>query len=340
MPDSIKTKTKNALVTMAFPCLMWLIMDLLCLIKMNRHVLNTILDLQNFIRNTGISACTALALSYNLGFGRFDLSLGAQRMLVAILGGNIAIQIGLGTPGVILFTLVFGFIFGGIVGLVFIATRIPAMVLGVGMALVYECIAFVSSKSQGLQLFGVTGIGSLSNMYLTICVVIAAVLIVMIIDRYTKFGLYARAINGSQRIANSSGINIYKHAVGCYIIAGGLVSFSGIFDAAFRGGMDAQLGFATNSPVMANCFPMFLGKYMSRWSSDAVGILFSTMTIRLFQTGLSVIRVSATGQQVYTMSLFLLFLVFRANENIFQNHRDRKARIEAASVRRSQLALM
>ena len=337
MSDVMKTKIKNALITLAFPCITWLIMDILCLISVNRHVLNTMLDVQNLIRNTGISACTALALSYNLGHGRFDLSLGAQRMLVAILGGNIAIQLGLGTFGVILFALGFGLIFGSIVGLIFVVTRIPAMVLGVGMALVFECIAFVSSRSQGLQLFGVTGVGSLSNMYLTICVVLATVLIAMIIDRYTKFGFYARAIDGSQKIAYNSGINIFKHAVGCYTIAGGLVSFSGVFDAAFRGGVDAQLGFATNSPVMANCFPMFLGKYMSRWSSDAVGILFSTMTIRLFQTGLSVMRVSATGQQVFTMSIFLLFLVFRANETLLQNYRAKKTRIAEAMIKKTQI---
>jgi len=82
---------------------------------------------------------------------------------------------------------------------------------------------------------------------------------------------------------------------------------------------------------------MFLGKYMSRWSSDAVGILFSTMTIRLFQTGLSVMEVSATGQQVFTMSLFLLFLIIRANEDVFKSHLAKKARIAEAAIKRMQL---
>jgi ribose/xylose/arabinose/galactoside ABC-type transport system permease subunit len=310
-------------------------MELLCRIKMGRHIFNTILDVQNYVRNVGISACTALALSYNLGQGRFDLSLGAQRMLVAVIGGNAAIKLGLGTPGVILFAFLFGLAAGGLAGIIFVTTRIPAMVLGVGIALMYECIAFVSSKSQGLKLFGVKGVESLSNMYLAIWVVLAAVLFVMIIDRYTKFGFYARAINGSQRIASNCGINIFAHAVGCYTIAGGLVSFSGVFGAAFQGGMDAELGFSSNSAVMSSCFPMFLGKFMSRWSSDAVGILFSTMTITLFQTGLSVLKISATGQQVFTMSMFLVFLVLRANEKIFKTRRAIKARLVEAAAKKT-----
>jgi ribose/xylose/arabinose/galactoside ABC-type transport system permease subunit len=234
-----------------------------------------------------------------------------------------------------LFALVFGFIFGGIVGIIFVITRIPAMVLGVGMAFVYECIAFAGSKSQGLQLYGVKGVESLSNMYLTICVVLAAVLIVMVMDRYTKFGFYARAINGSQKIAANSGINIFAHAVGSYTFAGALIAFSGVFDAAFKGGMDAELGFASNSTVMSNCFPMYLGKFISRWSNDSVGILFATMTIKIFETGLSVMKVSATGQQVWTMSVFIVFLIVRANENIFKYRRSVKVRIAEAKTKKA-----
>jgi ribose/xylose/arabinose/galactoside ABC-type transport system permease subunit len=337
MSAANRRKLKNALITLAFPFSVWVVMEILCLLIMKRHLFNTMLDIQNYVRTIGISTCTALALSYNLGHGRFDLSLGAQRMMVAIIGGNIAIKLGVGAPGVILFALVFGLLAGSIVGIIFVVTRIPAMVLGVGMALIYECIAFTGSKSQGLQLYGIKSLGNLSNMYLTICVVLTAVFLVLIIDRYTKFGFYARAINGSQRIAKNCGINIFAHAVGCYIIAGGLVSFSGVFDAAFKGGMDAELGFSSNSTVTTNCFPMFLGKFMSRWSSDAVGILFSTMTIRLFQTGLSVLKISATGQQVFTMSVFLLFLIFRSNEHMFKERRAVKRRIAEAIAKKKEI---
>jgi ribose transport system permease protein len=187
-------------------------------------------------------------------------------------------------------------------------------------------------------LYGVKGVESLSNMYLTICVVLTAVLFVMVMDRYTKFGFYARAINGSQRIAHNSGINIFAHAVGSYTFAGALVSFSGVFDAAFKGGMDAELGFASNSTVMSNCFPMYLGKFISRWSGDSVGILFAASTVKIFETGLSVMKVSPTGQQVWTMSVFLFFLIIRANEKMFKNRRAVKARIAEAKARKIEPA--
>lgn len=331
-------KWKNLLITLAFPAVTWLIMTILCHLTAGRGVIASTLDVQNYVRNTGISVCTALALSYNLGNGRFDLSLGAQRMMVAIVGGNIAIRLGLGTWGVILCSLAAGLIFGSLVGVLFVTTRIPAMVLGVGVAFVYECVAFVFSGSQGLHIYGVTGLENLSNMYLTITVVSAATVIAMVLDRYTTFGYYNRAIGGSQKIAHNSGINIFTHAVGCYTIAGGLVSFSGVFDAAFKGSMDAELGFSSNSTVMTNCFPMFFGKFIARWSSEAVGILVATMTVRMFQTGLSVMQFSGTAQQVFTGFAFLLFLLVRANENTFARRKARKARIAQAKERRLELA--
>ena len=330
-------KWKNLLITLAFPVVTWLIMNILCLITVQRQVIASLLDIQNYVRNVGISVCTALALSYNLGNGRFDLSLGAQRMMVAILGGNIAIRLGLGTWGVILCSLAAGLLFGALAGALFVVTKIPAMVLGVGVAFVYECVAFVSSNAQGLHVYGVAGLDGLSNMYLTIGVVFAAVVIVFILDRYTTFGYYNRAIGGSQKIAHNSGINIFTHAVGCYGIAGGLVSLSGVFDAAFKGSMDAELGFSSNSSVMTNCFPMFLGKFISRWSSEAVGILIATMTIRMFQTGLSVMQFSGTAQQVFTGAAFLLFLLVRANEHFFSDQKACRARMAEAAAKKEQL---
>lgn len=273
MKPKISRKWKNALITLAFPAVTGLVMNVLCLLTMQRGVIASMLDVQNYVRNVGISACTAMALSYNLGNGRFDLSQGAQRMMVAIVGGNIAIRLGLGTWGVILCSLAAGLLFGALVGVLFVTTKIPAMVLGVGVAFVYECVAFVSSGSQGLHVYGVAG----------------------------------------------------------------LVSLSGVFDAAFKGSMDAELGFSSNSAVMTNCFPMFLGKFIARWSSEAVGIVVGTMTIRMFQTGLSVMQFSGTAQQVFTGFAFLIFLLVRANEHAFSIRRAKKARLSQAREKRLAL---
>ena len=178
-----KTKIKGALITLAFPLLIWLLMEVLCLAVMGEHVIGSTLDFNNYIRSVGISACIALALSFNLGSGRFDLSLGGQRMVATIVGGNIALAMGWGSVGVILCALASGLLFGTLVGFVFVTFRVPPMVLGIGMALIYECVAFASSDANGLQLFG-KGCDSLSDMTVTIAVVAVATLFVGILFQY------------------------------------------------------------------------------------------------------------------------------------------------------------
>jgi hypothetical protein len=58
------------------------------------------------------------------------------------------------------------------------------------------------------------------------------------------------------------------------------------------------------------------------------------MTIKIFETGLSIMKVSVTGQQVWTMGVFLVFLVIRSNEDRLKEHRAVKARIKAAQEKK------
>jgi ribose/xylose/arabinose/galactoside ABC-type transport system permease subunit len=335
-----RSKLKNAALTVAFPVVVWIIVDILCVVFQHRHVFKTLLDINNYVRNSGIAACIALALSFNLGNGRFDLSLGAQRIVATTCGGLLAIHLGLSGAFVIIFAVLFGFLGGALIGAIFVITRIPPMVLGVGMALVFECVAFAISNAQGLHLFGMPGMGGLSNMYLTIGVVAFATIFTLLVDRFTKFGYYTRAIAGSQKIARDSGINIFAHANGCYAFGGALIAISGVFDAAFKGSMDADMGMSSNASIMTNTFPMFLGRYIARWSSLPVGILFATLTVQIFKTGLSILQFSSTAQQVFNLGAFLLFLIFQANENLLKERSAKRARILEAKTERERLSTL
>ncbi len=330
-------RVKNILLTIAFPLVMLIAMELIVYFAMGTHVIKSVLDIKNQIRDIGVATTIALALSMNLPSGRFDLSLGAQRLAATTIGGLIAIQLGFSGIGLLLTTLLFGLLFGAIVGVVFVLTRVPPMVLGIGMALLYETVAFVGSDSKGLQLFGVEGIGILTDINFTIAVVVLVTAIVMILLGYTKFGYHLRSIQGSQHIARSSGINVFKHAVLCYTFAGGLVSISGAFVAAFEGGMGTAMGFSTNGAVVVNAFPMFLGGYLARWSNPAVGILAATVTIRFFAAGLSGLKLSSEVTNVINMIAFLALLVFLANQDLIKNRRARKARIAQATAKKKSL---
>ena len=334
---SIRFKLKNLLITLAFPAVMFLVMELICFLGKGTHLLNSMLDVKTLVRNTGVSTIIAFALSMNLTCGRFDLSLGAQRLAGTIVGGLLGLSLGLAGVWLLLFALVFGLLFGFLTGLIFIITRVPPMVLGIGVGLIWECVAYVASEGKGLNMFGVAGNEILVNTNFTIALVVVVAAFVFLLLSSTRFGYEMRAIQGSQRIAQNSGIHIFRHAVLCYTLAGGLVCIAGMIDAAYTTQMTASLGFTSNGVVVVNMFPMLLGGYIGRWSNQAVGVTVAALTLKIFAFGLTILELSEANSAVASMTLFVLFLIYLANEHVFKIRKAEKARITLAIEKKRAL---
>ena len=149
-----KETIKNVLFTIAFPIVMYVIMEAIVYAAKGTHVITSMLDVKSIIRNAGMAAMIAFALSFNLGSGRIDLSLGAQRLAGTIIGGVIALKLGLSGVWLMVFAIIFGALFGFLTGLMFVTFRVPPIVLGIGMGLIIEVIPYVATKGVGLNLFG------------------------------------------------------------------------------------------------------------------------------------------------------------------------------------------
>lgn len=323
-------RIKQILFTLAFPLAMYLVMEAACQIFKGRHLIGSILDVKTLIRNSGIAALTAFALSFNLSSGRFDLSLGAQRLAGTIVGGILAVSMGLSGIWLLLFAMGFGALFGFITGIVFITLRVPPMVLGIGIGLIWECVPYVVSQGKGLNLFGTPGTEILTETAFTIILIAIAALFVATLLNATRFGYEMRAIQGSQLIARNSGINIFRHAVLCYALAGMLVCVAGTVDASFSTQMSATLGLASIGSVTIHMFPMILGGYIGSRSNDAVGIIIAALTVRLFSSGLTTLEFSEPNANLANAVLFIVFLVFLANKDIFRKKKAEAARIAQA----------
>lgn len=337
--DGWKRILRNTGITLAFPVAMYLLMEAVCWLGMGTHVMASVLDIKNLIRNVGISAIVAYALSFNLTSGRFDLSLGSQSLVATIIGGNIALKLGFNGIGLLLMVILFGLLFGALVGVVFIVTRVPPMVLGIGMGLIYESISFVGSGSAGLQLFGAGGMEVLTDVNFTILILALVAVFVMVLLGSTRFSYKLRAIQGSQKIARESGINIFGNAVVCYTLAGGLVAIAGVFNTAFQGSLAPSMGFSSNGMIMANCFTMFLGGLIAKWSNSAVGILMAAITLKIFSAGLTALKLTSAVNSTINMLAFLVFLVYLANQDALKNRRAERRRVAEAKEKRQRMAL-
>lgn len=324
---------KSVVATVALPLAVWAIMEVIAVVFTGSHVISSNLDVRNLIRSAGISAAIAFALSMNITSGRMDLSLGSQRVAATILGGVVAEALGLGGVWVLIFALVFGTVLGAIVGVLYVTLRIPPMVLGIGMACIYECFGFAATDGVGLRLVGTEGVDLLSNMNFTIVVVLIILVAMLILMTYTKFSYKFRAVRGSQQIARNSGINIFVNVALCYLVAGLVVSASGVLDAAFAGSMAASMGLTSNGSVMQNMFPMMIGcNFLSKYVNQSVGIVSAAVAVRIMTMGLNCFNMSEAMSNSINMFLFIAYLVWQSNAWKLDRMRADKKRIAEAKA--------
>lgn len=330
---------KNILFTLAVPAVMWAVMEIVNFTVCGVHTINSAVDWTTLLRSLATSFCFALGLNCNTPLGRMDTSTGAQTYLACIIGGNLALSWNLGGVGVLVFSMLLGLVAGGLVGVLFVNLRILPMVLGLGVALVYESIAFSVNRQQGLNLFGQPGVTILSNRVFIIAVTVIIMAVVTYLFQASSFGYNRRAIQGNQKLAHDAGINIYVNAILCYTLAGGLVAIAGVFDTAYKSNMLPVLGMTSNALVFANFFPMSVGMWLSRKTNPVFGILAGAITVQILTLGLSkftLVGLSDYWQTCIKYGIWLIFMIYRMNESKITEHKAKKARIALARETRAK----
>ena len=331
----------NTLFTVAVPLTVWLVMELLDYSTTGLHTMNSMVDWTTLMRNLVSSFCFALGLNCNMALGRMDTSTGSQMFLACILGGNLALTLNLGGVGVLVFSMLLGMAAGAFVGFLFINLRILPMVLGLGISLVYECISFSANNQQGLNLFGKPGVSILSNRVFIIAVTVLIMVVMTYLFQYSPFGYKRRAIQGNQKLANDAGINIYVNALLCYTAAGALVAVAGVFDTAYKSNLVPVLGMNSNSTVFSNMFPMAVGLWLAKKSNPVIGILAGSLSVQFLVLGLAKftnIGMSDYMQTCIKYMVWLVFMIYRMNEDKIQLTKDKRARVALAKATRAQRA--
>lgn len=173
-------------------------------------------------------AVLSCGLMFNFASGNWDLAIGSEAVLAAILAGRLSMQLGLGLPGIIIGCILVGLVCGSISGLIFYLTRVPTIIVTVGLLFVYECIGSLVSGGAGVNIsstkFVVLGMYPWNVIY-----GVGAMLLAYFIFYRTKFGYHTRAVGNNAAIAKTNGIKAMKIKALCLIVSGG---FAGIYAAA------------------------------------------------------------------------------------------------------------
>ena len=307
---------KNSLISISVPLGVYIVFWLIC--KLTGVVFIDSDNFRSFIINASYVAFIGWGLFFNVPAGRFDFSVGAVILLAPMIGGNIALMLGLDAVGLVIVSILVGTVLGAISGLAYVLLRLPAMIVSLGVALIYEAFSFILFDGQGAVL-----VGNNKMLYITqapyiyiLGAVILAILIVTV--NYTKFGYNLRSLANGQIISVNTGINETANAIICYAICGALSAVAGVMTLSRTGSASASTGLAVIMTMFQGFLPMFIGGILAKYSEPVTGILLGAVTTSLISSGIAAIGLPLSAQNIVNAFILLGFLVFALNQYKFK----------------------
>lgn len=322
-----KSLVKNLFLSLLIPCTVLLVLEGLAILKGIRLFANSD-SWKLFFRAVANVTLTTFALSINLDSGRFDFSLGSVAMLSATIAGTLAQKWNIGPwptlAAAILVAAGLGLLHGGI----YVITRIPPIIVSLGMTLFYEGCAFAFTGGKGVSLVTRTDIIGFSRIGNYIFVTAAAVALVVLVFDYTRFGAEYRALLSGQKIAVETGIHEISNALGCYAICGALMGMVGFISLANTGSQQMSLNFGSIGVMFTAFLPMFIGGWIGRFINKRLGIMLGAVSMALISLAFARFDTPSSIQSIVSAVLLVLFLIYLNNETAILSglHRKQEAR--------------
>lgn len=324
-------KVKNIITVLMIPIGMFLVAETVCYFATGAHLLGSKLEIISAVQNCCYSILAGYALCLNLSSARMDMSLGSQALVGLLIGGNLALRLGMGPLGVVAMCVLTSAIAGLIVGVLFVTLRIQGIILGLGMALVYEAVSSAFAP-DGFQLFSLSRMTILGNHWLFLGIAVVIIAVMQVLTQHTRFGIHYNCIRSSQRIARNSGINVNRNVVLCYLLAGALIGLASVFNTGYIGYTSTQSGLASVSIAFGGLLPVLLALFLQGFVNVYWGIPIAVVTFRFLTMCIIALRLSPNAAVCINYGLMLIVLVIMSNLRIRGTKKALSLRARAAEA--------
>lgn len=303
--NNIGKKLLGILMTLALPVLVYVLFGVLSGGRMfnTRAVLTT-------LRTTVQPAIICYALLLGMNIGMMNFSAGAIVLCSAIVGSGISNTLGWGLPGLILFSMLTALLCSAIMGGLYNWLRVPSMVLGLGLMLVFEAVPRV--------LFPAGAVISTENGFLArqpwIFVVAAVAMIIFyVIFNKTAYGHNVRAIGANQSVALAAGLNLDKIKFMNFLVSGIFLGIAAVLHMSSSGKLQNVAALGSMTVMMDAFMGVFLGMLLSRWSDPSIAVFCGVLTMKAMSSGFVAIGLEAVWEDVVTGVFMLIIMAISAN---------------------------
>lgn len=256
-------------------------------------------NMTNILNQVAILAIIAVAQTFVMVVGDFDLSVGTTATLSGASAAALMIA-GVPVPLAIILALAVGTLVGVINGILVAYLNLSAFVATLATMTTVGGFALIVTGGTTLygwpEQFGFVGQARLNGMPFPVIYAIVIALIAWAILRFTTIGRRWYAIGGNAEVARLSGVSVRSTRFLAFVVAGFLSGLGGIVLVSRLGSAGSS---SANDLMMFAVAAVFLGMTLLRSGQANIGgTIVGVAIIGVVQNGLNIIGVNTYIQQV------------------------------------------
>jgi len=199
-----------------------------------------------------------------------------------------------------------GLAFGVINGALIAYSGIPPFIATLGMMLSVRGVAKWYTKGQPVS-FPTDGYAAIGQGMTPVLIFLAVAVLFHVALRYTLYGRRTYAIGSNVEAARMSGMNVERHLVLVYALAGGLSALAGIVISSR--GLTAQAGMGMMYELYAIAMAVIGGVSLSGGRGSVVGTVIGALIIGVIISGFTFLRIDAYFQEMIMGAIIVIAVI-------------------------------
>ena len=261
----------------------------------------------------GLLSQSATLLIMGLGqtfiilLGAIDLSIAAVAAFTTVLAAMFIPSLGYFAYVV---ALMYGVLAGVLTGVVHTKTRIPSFIASLGASGLWIGLAFVISNATPITV-------SSDNIHLTkwvtgttlgvnnvVYIALITLAITLVVEKYTRFGRYVKAIGAGEKASQVSGVAIDRYKIMAFTLCATLASFSGVLLSARMAGGSARM--ADGFQMKAIAVVVLGGTAISGGVGGVLRTFIGVLIVMVLDVGMNMIGINPWFQQAIYGGIIIL----------------------------------
>ncbi|HVI40973.1 MAG TPA: ABC transporter permease [Anaerovoracaceae bacterium] len=267
------------------------------------------INISNILTDMSALLLFAIGVTFILLIGSIDLSLGAMSSCACVIFAVTLEK--LGWMGLIL-GLGFGILAGLLGGLLYVKLKIPSFIATFGTMSLWQSLALIIAKGAPQQIqkdhwvyaeWFKFKIGIIPMPFIIVMIIFV---VLVIVEKRTKFGRALFAVGGNESAARMAGLNVDGVKIVTFVLMGLFSAMAGIFFAAnLKSGIPTVGDSFTLTAIAAVALG---GTSMSGGKGGLIRTLAGVILVILIQNGMNVIGVDVFWQKITFGCIILIAL--------------------------------